>query len=165
MKAMRSIVRGTLILYHILGLATFASAVLASACWAATAILGPLPAPVWIAVGPALYVAWLALLLGASALNIQLIARSGWQKPRRFESPAGGDETRDAVLVGAIMLRAPMIWALPLVRYLMRVQVLDRLLLYSYAPSVPIGRNAQIWGMLYDPELTHIGEGAVIGGD
>jgi FkbH-like protein len=165
MKAVRSIVRGSLILYHILGLATLASAVLAAGCWAATAILGPLPTPVWIAVGPALYVAWLALLLVASALNIQLIAKSGWQKPRRFESPAGGDETRDAVLVGAIMLRAPMIWSLPLARYLMRVPILDRLLLYSYAPSVPIGRNVQLWGMLYDPELTHIGEGAVIGGD
>lgn len=165
MKAVRSMIRGSLILYHILGLATLASIVLAAGCWVATAILGPLPAPVWIAAGPALYLAWLALLLGASALNIQLIARSGWKKPRRFESPAGGDETRDAVLVGAIMLRAPMIWSLPLARYLMRVPILDRLLLYSYAPRVPIGRNVQLWGMLYDPELTSIGEGAVIGGD
>jgi FkbH-like protein len=165
MKAVGSMVRGTLILYHMLGLATLASIALAAGCWAATELLGPLPTVVWIAAAPILYSIWLALLLGASALNIQLIARSGWQKPRRFESPVGGEETRDAVLVGAIMLRALMIWSLPLVRYLMRVQVLDRLLLYSYAPSVPIGRNAQIWGMLYDPELTHIGEGAVIGGD
>jgi FkbH-like protein len=165
MKSIRVIIRGSLILYHVLGMATLASVVLAAGCWAATAILGPLPAPVWIAACPVLYLTWLGLLLGASALNIQLIAKSGWQKPRRFESPAGGDETRDAVLVGAIMLRAPMIWSLPLARYLMRVPVLDRLLLYSYAPRVPIGRNVQMWGMLYDPELTHIGEGAVIGGD
>ena len=82
-----------------------------------------------------------------------------------FESPVGGEETRDAMLVGAIVLRAFMIWSLPLVRYLMRVPVFDRLLLYSYAPRVPIGRNVQLWGLLYDPELTHIGDGAVIGGD
>ncbi len=165
MKAVRSIVRGSLILYHILGLATLAS----DSCWRRG--VGRRPR-VWVrcqppsgvrSAQPCSSVGWL-LLLVAAPLNIQLIAKSGWQKPRRFESPAGR-ETRDAVLVGAIMLRAPMIWSLPLARYLMRVPILDRLLLYSYAPSVPIGRNVQLWGMLYDPELTHIGEGAVIGGD
>jgi FkbH-like protein len=165
MKAMRSMVRAILILYHMLGLATLASILLATACWSLSAIVGPVPLAVWIALGPILYLGWLLLMLGASALNMQLIARSGWQKPRRFETALDGRESRDAVLVCAIMLRALMIWSLPGARYLLRVPVLDRLLLYSYAPRVPIGRRAQIWGLLYDPELTTVGEAAVIGGD
>ena len=103
MKAVRSMVRAVLILYHMLGLATLASVLLATACWGVSALVGPLPAPIWIALCPALYLVWLTLMLGASALNMQLIARSGWQKPRRFESATGGDESRDAVMVCAIM--------------------------------------------------------------
>lgn len=165
MKTMRSMFRALLILYHMLGLATLASILLAAACWSLSAITGSAPPAVWIALGPVLYLGWLLLFLGASALNMQLIARSGWQKPRRFETALDGRESRDAVLVCAIMLRALMIWSLPGARYLLRVPLLDRLLLYSYAPRVPIGRRAQIWGLLYDPELTTIGEAAVIGGD
>jgi len=158
-------VRAILILYHMLGLATLASILLALGCWSLSAMAGSAPPAVWIALGPVLYFSWLMLMLGASALNMQLIARTGWQKPRRFEAPLDGRQSRDALLVYAIMLRALMIWSLPGARYLLRVPLLDRLLLYSYAPRVPIGRHAQIWGLLYDPELTTIGEAAVIGGD
>ncbi len=139
-------VRAILILYHMLGLATLASILLATACWSVSAIAGPAPPAVWIALGPVLYLSWLLLMLGASALNMQLIARTGWQKPRRFETTLDGRESRDAVLVCAIMLRALMIWSLPGARYLLRVPMLDRLLLYSYAPRVPIGRRARFGG-------------------
>jgi FkbH-like protein len=158
-------VRAILIFYHMLGLATAASIVLALGCWSVSSMVGSAPPAVWIALGPVLYFSWLMLMLGASALNMQLIARSGWQKPRRFEASLDGHQSRDALLVYAIMLRALMIWSLPGARYLLRVPLLDRLLLYSYAPRVPVGRHAQIWGLLYDPELTTIGEAAVIGGD
>ena len=67
MKALGSMVRATLILYHMLGLATLASIALAAACWGVTALVGPLPVAVWIAAAPMLYVAWLAFMLGASA--------------------------------------------------------------------------------------------------
>jgi FkbH-like protein len=37
--------------------------------------------------------------------------------------------------------------------------------LYAYAPSLPLGRNSQIWGLIYDPDLTTIGENVVVGGE
>jgi FkbH-like protein len=164
-KKIRSILRGVLILYHILGLATLASVLLGLGCWQVCRLTGSGSPGVWIALSPILYSCWLVLTLALSALNIQIIARSGWQKPRRFETTSAGYESRDALLVYAVMLRALMVWSLPGVKYLLRIHGLDRLLLYSYAPRVPIGRNAQVFGLLYDPELTNISEGAMIGGD
>jgi FkbH-like protein len=63
------------------------------------------------------------------------------------------------------MMRAMMIWSLPCARYLSRIPLLERLLLYAYSPSVPLGRNSQIWGLIYDPDLTTIGDNVVVGGE
>lgn len=116
-----------------------------------------------IALSPLLYLCWLTLTLSLYSLQMQNVRMVGWKKPRRCSS-ADPEGSRKSALVGAVMLRAIMIWSLPVSRYFLRLPFFNRLVLYSIATEVHVGKDAQIWGYIYDPDLTTIGENAIIGG-
>lgn len=116
-----------------------------------------------IALSPLLYLCWLTLTLSLYSLQMQNVKLAGWKKPRRCSS-ADAAGSRKSALVGAVMLRAIMIWSLPVSRYFLRLPFLNRLVLYSIATEIHVGKEAQIWGYLYDPDLTRIGDHVIIGG-
>ncbi|MBC8290870.1 MAG: HAD-IIIC family phosphatase, partial [Planctomycetes bacterium] len=116
-----------------------------------------------IALAPLLYLCWLTLTLSLYSLQMQNVRLVGWKKPRRCSS-ADAEGSRKSALVGAVMLRAIMIWSLPVSRYFLRLPFFNRLVLYSIATEVHVGRDAQIWGYVYDPDLTSIGDNVIIGG-
>ena len=116
-----------------------------------------------IALSPLLYLCWLTLTLSLYSLQMQNVKLVGWKKPRRCSS-ADAEGSRKSALVGAVMLRAIMIWSLPVSRYFLRLPFFNRIVLYSIATEIHVGKDAQIWGYIYDPDLTTIGESAIIGG-
>lgn len=116
-----------------------------------------------IAMSPMLYLCWLTLTLSLYSLQMQNVRLVGWKKPRRCSS-ADPEGSRKSALVGAVMLRAIMIWSLPVSRYFLRLPFFNRIVLYAIATEVHVGKDAQIWGYIYDPDLTTIGENAIIGG-
>ena len=149
--------------YHLLTFPLIAATGLA---WLVTSTLPTetLHSPfVWIVGAPVLYLGWLVLTFAVSALNMQIASRLGWSKPARSVSEDSNPSTQQ-IVCAAIMMRAILFWSLPVTRYQLRIPGLCELVLYSYSPKVSIGRGSQIWGYIYDPDLTTVGEGAILGG-
>lgn len=159
-------IRALLITYHLLAFPTIAAVILAATC-AFLPVRHLITTPYHvIAIVPVLYVSWVILTLCVGAANMQLARRLGWSKPKRIVSDGiGDDQTKAAMIVSALMMRTMMFWEIPGIRYLLRVPLFDKLVLYSWSTHVSIGRDCQIWGLIYDPDLTEVGEGAIIGGN
>lgn len=118
---------------------------------------------IWIALAPVLYFAWLFLYLILSAIEFQVYGLL-WPKPRRMLVPAHRLTMRAAAVVQAYQ-RNDQVRRLPFAWSLLRIPVVQRLVLLSYAPRSFVGRDVLIYGNVYDPELTRIGDAVVIGGD
>lgn len=110
---------------------------------------------VWIPLLPALYLAWLVLFLYFCAPGIR---RSGARHPK----PRYG-VGRKLAMVGLRGLRGILISSLPLVPLLRQSGWSRKLVIRAYCPTLNIGEEAQIFGTLWDPDLTEVGERAVIG--
>ena len=164
LKSLTGFVRYTLMYaYHLLAFPLIAAAIFA---WGCTTVLSPetLQSPFfWIASAPVLYLCWLLLTFAVSALNMQIASRLGWSKPTRSVSE-DSNPSGQQIVCAAIMMRAILFWSLPVTRYLLRIPGLCQLVLYSYSPKVSVGKGSQIWGYIYDPDLTTVGEGAILSG-
>jgi carbonic anhydrase/acetyltransferase-like protein (isoleucine patch superfamily) len=113
---------------------------------------------VWFPFLPVLYLCWLVLFLYFCAPGIR---RSGrFPKPRHAVQPGAG---RKMVMVGMRGLRGLLISSLPLVPLLRQSEWGRRLVIRAYCPSLNIGKGARIFGTIWDPDLTEVGERAVIG--
>ncbi|HEY7387148.1 MAG TPA: HAD-IIIC family phosphatase [Bryobacteraceae bacterium] len=66
-------------------------------------------------------------------------------------------------MIGLLMFRAAFVRSLPMVEGLAQLGWFRILLMRSYAPSVHVGKGAMVWGFILDPDLTEIGDRAVIG--
>ena len=119
------------------------------------------PILVWLVLAPALYLAWLLSYLSLSALAFQLLGRLH-PKPRRMVARGGRLTTQGAVLLMSYQ-QADLLRALPLATGLLRTPLLQKLVLLSYAPRVSVGRNVLILGLIYDPELTELGDRVIVG--
>lgn len=164
LKSLSNVVRYVgMYAYHLLAFPLIAAGCLA---WLCTSVLGPvtLQSPFfWIAGAPVLYLCWLLLTFAVSALNMQIAGRLGWRKPARSIS-TDGDPSTQQIVCAAIMMRAILFWSLPVARYFLRIPVLSELVLYSYSSKVSVGRGTQIWGYIYDPDLTTLGDHSILGG-
>ena len=119
----------------------------------------------WFALSPLIYMAWLILFLGICARNSYRLGSRN-PKPRFVKSQRGAGRalsppgTRTVIIC---MFRFAFITSLPLVRTLERAHLFRNLVWRSYSPSVHVAKTAMVWGSILDPDLTEIGEGAVIG--
>jgi FkbH-like protein len=119
----------------------------------------------WFALSPLIYMAWLILFLGICARNSYRLGSRN-PKPRFVKSQPGAGRalappgTRTVTIC---MFRFAFITSLPLVRTLERAHLFRNLVWRSYSPSVHVAKTAMVWGSILDPDLTEIGEGAVIG--
>src|SRR5262249_38487367 len=118
----------------------------------------------WILAAPFLYLAWLVLLLVCGALEVQLLHLIGYHKPGRVLSTDKGMAYFRLLVSLGCYTRAFQLWALPFVRSLQVVPIVWHLVLLAYGRPSRLGRESLLFGYLYDPALTDVGAGVVIGG-
>lgn len=164
-KVTRALLGATLYAYHLFAFPLIAATILAWLCTSVIGLSSETSPFTWIVLSPVIYISFLTLTFAVSALNMQIAGCVGWKKPRRSLSfDENGEHSGATIVVSAIIMRAILYWSLPGTRYLLRVPLFDRLILYSYSTHVFLGRESQIWGYIYDPELTTIGDRVIIGG-
>jgi FkbH-like protein len=120
----------------------------------------------WLILAPVLYVCWLLIVLLLWAWSCRQLGRRH-PKPRHVVFRAGQrGSLADRGLITALVCyrRFAILKSLPLAPAIDLSNRLQKLFLRAYSPSVHIGKGTRIWGYLYDPDLTTIGEGVLIGG-
>lgn len=128
--------------------------------------LGLHTTPIWIGrviAAPVLYLVWLILMLGISAIELQ-----GWRRFLGYRKPPRVSERDNRVqfyMVLMCYMRQRIVWQLPLAQSFSSVEGLRQLVLWSAAPGLRLGPRSFLLGFLYDPDLTDIGEAVVLGGE
>ena len=95
----------------------------------------------------------------------------GWQRFLGYRKPARvreGGSPRDRFQFYLILLcymRQRIVWQMPLVQSFLAVDGLRHLVLWAGAPRVTLGPRSFLFGFLYDPDLTDIGEGVILGAE
>lgn len=140
-----------------------ATATLAAFVWA-VGLTNWMPAAGWLAAAPIVYFYWLVLNLIICTIDTQVWYRCGYRKPRRARWDDRSQTWWPAFVAFGLAYRGLFIRSLPMVQSLLLVPIFRRLVLLSYSPRSYLGRDSMLFGMLYDPDLTRIGEGAIIGG-
>jgi carbonic anhydrase/acetyltransferase-like protein (isoleucine patch superfamily) len=137
----------------------FLPATLAAAVVALLAAVpgGRWPWFVWVLLSPWLYFCWLTSFLLFCAVGIRRMGKRH-PKPRRVVAGEPG-----LVTVIACTYRMRLIRSLPLVGLMQHLPWVRTLVMSGYSPSVHIGKGAQIAGHLWDPDLTEVGDFAVLG--
>ncbi len=118
----------------------------------------------WLAAAPALYFAWVILLLTIYCTETTLL-RPFIKKPRHFSF---SDNTPPPFGISMAMLmyaRMGLLRCLPGVPLLQRLDAFRPLVMRSYSVRTHIGPRATILGEILDPDLTFIKRGALIGDD
>lgn len=142
-----------------------AAVVLAGLVYVVETGLGLHTTPIWIGrvmAAPLLYLAWLLLMLSACAIELRLWQRFlGYEKPPRVNE---GDRIQFYLILLCYM-RQRIVWQMPLAQSLLAVDGLRHLVLWSAAPRVTLGPRSFLFGFLYDPDLTDIGEGVILGAE
>jgi hypothetical protein len=120
----------------------------------------------WLILSPLVYIAWLTLFLLICAGGSMRIGSTN-PKPRygtlQLGANAKGALAPGVATIIVCMIRAAFVTSLPLVHGLEQFFWFRKLVLRSYSPSIHIGKDALVWGQIMDPDLTHIGDRAVIG--
>jgi len=118
----------------------------------------------WLFLSPLVYIAWLILFLLICAGGSRRIG-SADPKPRYSTLPLGVNAPVGPGVATVIvcMVRHAFVSSLPMVHGLEKFFWFRKLVLRSYSPSIHVGKDALIWGEVMDPDLTEIGERAVIG--
>jgi FkbH-like protein len=128
--------------------------------------LGLHTTPIWIGrvvAAPLIYLAWLLLMLAACAIELRL-----WQRLLGYRKPARITERNDRFRFYLILLcymRQRIVWYFPLAQSFLTVEGLRQLVLWGAATRLRLGPQSFLFGFLYDPDLTEIGEGAILGGE
>lgn len=117
----------------------------------------------WLAAAPLLYIFWLILLCALSAAEMQLLYFR-YEKPRHMWAIDGTPEAAPHFRLIISYLRGYLMRTLPLGTSFSYFPIVGRLYYLAYAPSCHLGRNSFFAGFMYDPDLTFIGEDAVVGG-
>jgi carbonic anhydrase/acetyltransferase-like protein (isoleucine patch superfamily) len=138
--------------------ATLAGAVVA-ALVAIPSLAWQWPWFVWLPIAPSLYVCWLILFLSLCGMSMRGL-ETAHPKPRYAVLPGGGAKVSSAALGSA---RLQLVSSLPLGALLQQSAWGRKLVMRAYSASVHIGEGVQIAGRLADPDLTEVGDHAVIG--
>jgi carbonic anhydrase/acetyltransferase-like protein (isoleucine patch superfamily)/acyl carrier protein len=120
---------------------------------------------IWIIVSPGLYLSWLIVFLAISAWTSGRIAR-GNPKPRHMVVKGNERISKEALgLMTATFCyrRLALINSLPLVPTFREAGPFQKLVLRAYSPSVHVGQQSLTAGQLFDPDLTEVGNYAIIG--
>ena len=119
---------------------------------------------VWLMLAPAIYVAWLLVVLAIFAIDIQIhVGYLRYRKPIRVTDR--GRLYEWLIFYASLFAynRMRFVLALPLVNSLQATPLLRHLVLLTYAPSTHLGERSLIVGWLFDPDITVVGDGAIVG--
>jgi len=115
----------------------------------------------WVSATPLIYSIWLLLCLAICAMDVQSRRwYRGLKKVPRVSSDQGITKFYPVI---SLYLRMRFLYSLPLTQSLLCLPGLRWLVLWSYAPSAHLGVESYILGYLFDPDLTDVGDGAIIG--
>jgi len=121
----------------------------------------------WLIISPLLYLVWLLVFLFISSWTIHLAGRRN-PKPRHAifdrDLEYGSTQLRGLLTAGMCYRRWSILWSVPFVSLLAYFRYSDRLVLRAYSPSVHFGKGVVNMAVLYDPDLTEVGDYAVLGG-
>lgn len=118
----------------------------------------------WLFASPIIYLSWLILTLAISAFDIQIWYLVGYRKPSRATTRDGFRRWFVLFTTLGLYYRGFCVRSFPLAHCLQLVPVLRWLVFLSYAPRADLGRDSTLFGFFYDPDLTHVGNGAIVGG-
>lgn len=119
---------------------------------------------IWIALAPAIYTAWLILLMLVYASDVQ--ARRfllGYEKAARAANNESFRGWLNFYLSMSLYLRVRFLRELPLVEGFLGVPIIRHLVLLSYANRTRLGPNSMALGYFFDPDLTDLGADAIVG--
>lgn len=115
----------------------------------------------WIATVPIAYAIWLILFLAICAVDVQTRCwYRGLKKVPRVSSAQGILKFYPVV---SLYFRARFVYSLPMVQSYLAIPGLRWLVLWSYSNSAHLGTESYVLGMVFDPDLTDIGAGAIVG--
>lgn len=116
---------------------------------------------IWVSASPLIYSVWLLLCLVICALDVQSRRwYRGLKKVPRVSSDQGITKFYPVI---SLYLRMRFLYSLPLTQSLLWLPGLRWLVLWSYSPSAHLGVESYILGYLFDPDLTDVGDGAIVG--
>lgn len=118
----------------------------------------------WILRGcavPVLYTVWLLMVLSMCAVDVQ--SRRWYRGLKKVPRVCSAEGVTKYFPVLSLYLRMKFLYSLPLTTSLLMIPGIRWLVLWSYAPSAHLGFESYAIGLLYDPDLTTIGEGAIVG--
>jgi FkbH-like protein len=121
---------------------------------------------VWVVMAPVVYLCWVVLYLVIAAFTTYQLGRR-YPKPRHFVMRPGQGRSPEGlgILTAATCYRRlAIVEMLPFARATGRIRGLTNLFLRAYSPSVHIGSGVINVGILCDPDLTEVGDNAVLGG-
>jgi FkbH-like protein len=119
----------------------------------------------WIVVAPLVYLSWLILYLATSAVIIRQIG-SRHPKPRHVVMRPGQGRSPEALGVRTAAWCYGLfhvVERLPFARAMGWVPCLSTLWLRAYSPALHLGTDVMNLGFIIDPDLTEVGDHAVIG--
>ncbi|MGD0898119.1 MAG: HAD-IIIC family phosphatase [Thermoguttaceae bacterium] len=158
-------VQAILGVYHALFLPVLAVLLLAglASLGGLTEWLAALTPVEWLLLSPLLYLVLLLTIFLVGAVDCQVVGLLFYRKPRRAGPGDGVVAYVRSFLTLAYYSRATSLWSLPLAHYFQLVPLVRHVMLASYARRVRLGPGSLVFGYLYDPDLTEIGAGAMIG--
>ena len=120
----------------------------------------------WVIASPMLYMIWLVGFLVGCAFDVRAWRPLfGYRKPRRATNADGVFAAFHLYLTLVLYIRHQMVWSMPLTRSFMFIPGLRHLVLWSYSLGARIGPNSVVTGCFYDPDITEVGDYAIIGVD
>ncbi|MFO1040829.1 MAG: HAD-IIIC family phosphatase [Planctomycetaceae bacterium] len=156
--------KSTFSVFYLMVYATLASGTLAGGIYA-SGLVNVLPVWAIITLTPALYLAWLVLFLGwGFVIGIPFYALAYRRSPRLSSSKSNAEQARFITQL-MLYLKCSMIQSLPMARSLQTLSSWQQLVFRGYSPKNKIHRDAHVWGILWDPDLTEIGQDSLVGGD
>jgi len=120
--------------------------------------------PTWLMLSPVIYSTWLLWFLAHCVLETYL--HGFWLPIRRYPRLNPRDGLYQYLLFYAAMLlyiRLRFIYSLPIVNALLTLPVVRHLVLRTYSVGDHVAHHSLICGLLSDPDLTFVGEGAILG--
>jgi FkbH-like protein len=115
----------------------------------------------WASAAPLIYTIWLLVFLGLCAADVQ--SRRWYRGLKKVPRVTTAEGITKFFPVITLYMRMRFVYSLPLVEAFLLVPGLRWLVLWSYSTSVHLAPESYILGVIFDPDLTEIGQGAVIG--
>jgi hypothetical protein len=118
----------------------------------------------FIVLSPLIYFAWLVCFLVLCVADVQLCTSIvGFAKRPRATMDDGLSSGLMLLISRLLYLRARFIVTLPLVDAMYPIAGLRQMALLAYSPSTHLGKESQILGLLFDPDITEIGDHVILG--